>query len=256
MIDLYLLIFTSVFLYMTAWYITAIMLRRNDVADIAWWLGFLLVVTESLFYSGISLVGIVVTVLVAVWSVRISTHIYVRNQNKSEDYRYKQWRDAWWKWFYIRTFFQIFILQGILLIFISFPAVIAISFSENISFLYLIFPVIVWVSGFFIELVSDYQLSVFKKNPLNKGKLMRSWLWRYSRHPNYFGEVLLWWGIWLFSYFTPYFWIALIGPLTITFLIVFVSGIPLLEKKMQKHPDFPDYKKHTSVFFPWFSRHR
>lgn len=256
MIDLYLLIFTSVFLYMTAWYIVAIILRRNDVADIAWWLGFLLVVTESFFYSGISLVGIVVTVLVAVWSVRISTHIYVRNQNKSEDYRYKQWRDAWWKWFYIRTFFQIFILQGILLIFISFPAVIAISFSENISLLYLIFPVIVWVSGFFIEIVSDYQLSVFKKNPLNKGKLMRTWLWRYSRHPNYFGEVLLWWGIWLFSYFTPYFWIALIGPLTITFLIVFVSGIPLLEKKMQKHPDFPDYKKHTSVFFPWFSRHR
>jgi steroid 5-alpha reductase family enzyme len=85
---------------------------------------------------------------------------------------------------------------------------------------------------------------------------MRTWLWRYSRHPNYFGEVLLWWGIWLFSYFTPYFWIAIIGPLTITFLIVFVSGIPLLEKKMQKHPDFPDYKKHTSVFFPWFSRHR
>jgi steroid 5-alpha reductase family enzyme len=79
-------------------------------------------------------------------------------------------------------------------------------------------------------------------------------LWLYSRHPNYFGEVLLWWGIWLFSYSSPYFLVSIIGPLTISILILFVSGIPLLEKKMKKHPDFLLYKKRTSVFFPWFPR--
>jgi steroid 5-alpha reductase family enzyme len=110
--------------------------------------------------------------------------------------------------------------------------------------------VCVWVIGFFFESVGDAQLSRFIKDPANKGKLMQSGLWKYTRHPNYFGEVTQWWGLWIIALSVSYGWLGIIGPLTITTLILKVSGIPLLEKSMEGNPEFQEYKKRTSVFFP------
>jgi steroid 5-alpha reductase family enzyme len=108
----------------------------------------------------------------------------------------------------------------------------------------------IWLLGFYFEVVGDAQLAKFIKNPSNKGKLMQSGLWAYTRHPNYFGEVTLWWGIWLISLSVPNGWIGLIGPLTITILILKVSGIPMLEEKMAKNPEFAEYKRRVSMFLP------
>jgi steroid 5-alpha reductase family enzyme len=109
--------------------------------------------------------------------------------------------------------------------------------------------IIVWLIGFYFEATADKQLKEFIKNPKNKGKIMQSGLWAYSRHPNYFGEVTMWWGIWLLN-LNPNWW-TILGPLTITFLILKVSGVPLLEKKYQGNSEFEDYKKRVSVFIPW-----
>jgi steroid 5-alpha reductase family enzyme len=122
------------------------------------------------------------------------------------------------------------------------------------SFYFYIFVMFFVVCLIFFEVVGDYQLSQFRKNPLNKGKLIQSGLWSLSRHPNYFGEVLQWWALWFFTLSTPYFLVAVLGPVTITALILFVSGIPLLEKKMLLHPDFADYQRNTPRFFPWFPK--
>jgi steroid 5-alpha reductase family enzyme len=112
--------------------------------------------------------------------------------------------------------------------------------------------VFVWIIGFIFESVGDAQLKNFISDPQNKGKLMRSGLWQYTRHPNYFGEVMQWWGLWLVSLSVPNGIYFIFGPLTITYLILKVSGVPMLEKKMEENPDFADYKRTTSVFIPWF----
>ena len=110
--------------------------------------------------------------------------------------------------------------------------------------------VAVWLFGFYFEAVGDAELSRFIKNPVNKGKLLQSGLWSLTRHPNYFGEVAQWWGLWLVALSVPNGWLGIIGPITITFLILKVSGIPMLEKKMEENPDFAEYKRKTSVFIP------
>ncbi len=108
----------------------------------------------------------------------------------------------------------------------------------------------VWLTGFFFEATGDWQLKQFVQNPANRGKLINTGLWRYSRHPNYFGEVTQWWGIYLIALSTPRGWITILGPITITVLILFVSGIPMLEKKYHGRPEFEAYKRRTSAFFP------
>ena len=253
--DLYIFLGVLVFLYMVFWYVISLIFRRNDVADIAWWLWFLWVAWCSFIYSHIAFdSGFLITCLVSVWAMRLSVHIFLRNKGKTEDYRYKNWRDAWWKWFFVRSFFQVFILQGFLLLLVSSPVIIVNIFRPSFSFFWVIW-IILWMIGFLFESVGDAQLAQFKRNPLNKGQLLQSGLWSLTRHPNYFGEVLQWWSLWLFTFSTHYFLFALLGPITITVLILFISGIPMLEKKMSLQPDFPVYAKNTNKFFPWFSLH-
>ena len=110
--------------------------------------------------------------------------------------------------------------------------------------------VAVWLVGFYFEAVGDAQLAKFIQNPANKGKLMQSGLWSYTRHPNYFGEVTQWWGLGIIALAVPNGWVGLIGPVMITYLILKVSGITMLEKKMELHPDFASYKQRVSVFVP------
>jgi steroid 5-alpha reductase family enzyme len=109
---------------------------------------------------------------------------------------------------------------------------------------------IIWLIGFYFEYVGDSQLASFIKNPQNKGKLMQSGLWAYTRHPNYFGEVTQWWGLWLITLSAPNSILGIIGPITITVLILKISGIPMLEKKMAEKPEFKEYERKVSKFFP------
>jgi steroid 5-alpha reductase family enzyme len=240
-----------VFVYMSLWFFVSLVKKRNDVADIAWGLGFLLIAIVSFFFNGVFLDrGFLVTLLVVFWALRLSLHIFIRSRGKSEDYRYKKWRDEWGKFFYIRSFFQVYILQGALMLVVASPVVIVnIYRGGNLGWLDFL-GIIIWLVGFFFESVGDWQLSRFIQNPANKGKIIQTGLWQYSRHPNYFGEVAQWWGIWLIALSVPYGALGIIGPLTIALLVVWVSGIPLLEKKLEGKPEFREYKKRVSVFFP------
>jgi steroid 5-alpha reductase family enzyme len=114
--------------------------------------------------------------------------------------------------------------------------------------------VLLFALGFFFEAVSDWQLTVFKKGGANKGKIITHGLWRFSRHPNYFGEATLWWGIFLIGFGSPFGLYGVISPLAIAFLLLKVSGIPMLEVKYQGNPEFEAYKARTNAFFPWFPK--
>jgi steroid 5-alpha reductase family enzyme len=246
----YLTLAFILYIYMTCWFLVSVIKKRNDVADIAWGLGFILLAWASFFYSQVySLRGLLVGTLVSIWGIRLALHIYRRNKGKQEDYRYLAWRKEWGKWFIIRSYLQVYILQGFFLFLIIQP-VFLINKSSGTIGLFDAFGLMVWLIGYYFESVGDKQLKEFVSYPANKGKIMDQGLWKYTRHPNYFGEVTQWWGIFIIALSIPYGIFTIIGSLTITFLILFVSGVPLLEKKYAGRPDFEEYKKRTSVFFP------
>jgi steroid 5-alpha reductase family enzyme len=247
----YLTLAIILFLYMNLWFVISVIKKRNDVADVAWGLGFVLLAWVSFFLSGAAdSRGILVNILVSIWGLRLAWHIHGRNKGKGEDYRYLAWRKAWGKWFYVRSYVQVYLLQGFFLFLIALPVLVINKAQHSdpgwIDFL----GIAIWLSGFCFEVIGDAQLARFIKNPANKGKLMQQGLWAYTRHPNYFGEVALWWGIWLLLLSVPGSWFAIVGPVTITYLILQVSGIPMLEQKMTAHPDFAAYKRRVSSFFP------
>lgn len=241
------------FLYMSSWFLLSVLKKRNDLADIAWGLGFFLLSWISFFLGQIQgLRGLLACFLVTIWGLRLAWHIHSRNKNKSEDYRYAKWREDWGKWFYLRSYLQVYMLQGVFLFLIVFPVLlINKSLDTSLNFLDIV-ALVVWLIGFIFESVGDYQLKRFIKNPNNRGQLMQSGLWRYTRHPNYFGEVVQWWGIWLLALSVTNGLFSIIGPITITILILKVSGIPLLEEKMREKPQFAEYARRTSIFIPWF----
>ncbi len=239
------------FLYMNLWFFISLFKKRNDVADEAWGLGFIVLAWSALLISGkLEIQNILINSLVSLWGLRLFLHINARHKGKEEDGRYQVWRKSWGKLFIPRSYFQIFILQGFFLFLVSIPVLIASQNPTEKITPTLIIGFFLWIIGFLFETIGDKQLSEFIKNPENKGKLMTDGLWKYSRHPNYFGEVTQWWGIWLIALSSQNGLIGIIGPITITILIVFVSGIPLLEKKYKGRPDFEEYKKRTRVFFP------
>jgi steroid 5-alpha reductase family enzyme len=246
----YLTLAVILFGYMTFWFILSFIKKRNDIADIAWGFGFIMMSWVGFFVGNMTIRGVLVNLLVTVWGMRLAWHIYKRNRNKKEDYRYAAWRKEWGKWFLLRSFLQVYILQGFFLYLIVQPVLFIHNEPGSILDIVDIIGILIWGIGFYFESTGDAQLKEFISNPENKGKLMETGLWRYSRHPNYFGEVTQWWGLFMIALSIPGSIFTIIGPLTITILILFVSGIPLLEKKYAGRPDYEEYKKRTSIFFP------
>ena len=242
-----------IFVYMTVWYSLSVALKRNDIADIAWGLGFIFIAAFLLMKNPDSAYLKMSTVLVTIWGSRLAWHIFARAIKKPEDYRYAAWRKEWGKNFYLRSYLQVFLLQGFFMFLIS-TSIISIYYSTATTLTATsLIGIIVWFIGFVFESVGDRQLQEFVRNPTNKGKIITTGLWRYTRHPNYFGEVTQWWGLYLFCLNSANQYI-IISPLTITILILFVSGVPMLERKYQGRPDWEEYKNKTSVFIPWFPK--
>jgi len=241
--------------YMSVWFGISLVRKRNDVADEAWGLGFVVLAWWSLVIgAGLSGRGLLVGILVSIWGLRLAWHIHRRHQGKPEDSRYQQWRKDWGKWFYLRSYAQVFLFQGLLIFLVALPVMmINVAQGPQLGWFDVI-GIIVWLVGFTFEAVGDAQLARFKTDPTNKGKLIQSGLWGYTRHPNYFGEVTMWWGIWLMALSAPNGMLSIIGPLTITWLILKVSGVSLLEKKMMNNPDFAEYERRTSMFIPWLRK--
>jgi len=247
----HLILLIILFVFVNIWFIISLITKRNDVADIAWGLGFILLTWSSfLIAAKYGTRGILTGLLISIWGIRLAWHIHTRNKGKDEDYRYLAWRKQWGKWFLLRSYLQVFILQGVFLYLIISP-VLRINKSEDTPLIWLdMLGLTIWLIGFYFEAVGDAQLVRFKKNAANKGKLLQDGLWAFTRHPNYFGEVVQWWGIGIIALSVKDGWMGMIGPLTITFLILKVSGIPMLEKNMESHPDFKNYKEKTNAFFP------
>lgn len=245
----YLTLAAILFVYMCFWFVVSVIKKRNDVADIAWGLGFIVMAWSAFFLSGYSFKAVAVNTLVTIWGLRLASHIYKRNKDKPEDARYMEWRKTW-KSFYIRSFLQVFMLQGLFLYLISLPVIFINRMSSGSIGALEIVGLVVWGIGFYFESIADKELKEFVGNPLNKGKIMDRGLWRYSRHPNYFGEVTQWWGIFTIALSINGSLFTAIGPLTITILILFVSGVPLLEKKSVDKAGWEEYKKKTSMFVP------
>lgn len=239
-------------IYMTLAFGFSVLKKRNDYADVAWGLGFIFLAWFAFFLQkNVGFFSYLINILISIWGLRLSFHIYQRLKNKPEDYRYAAWR-ANWQHFYLRSYFQIYMLQGCLLFIIALP----IFFIQKRDFSSLeffdFFSIFLWIFGFLFEAIADHQLKVFVQDKNNKGHIIQTGLWKYSRHPNYFGELVQWWAIFFLSlHDLSNFWLIL-SPLTISFLIVKVSGIPMLEKKYEKHPEFLIYKQKTSVLIPFF----
>jgi len=241
--------------YMIILFIISTLLSNNSIADIAWGPGFILAgVTAFLYHEAFGPRNLLVTSLLTIWGGRLGIRIFLRNRGRGEDWRYKKWRDEWGRFFLLRSFFQVFILQGLLLLVNVSPVLIINSQkSGHINWLDATGAAI-WLTGFIFETTGDWQLDRFLKDKANRGKIMESGLWRYTRHPNYFGEVTMWWGIFIIALSSPFGYLGFAGPLVISYLILFVSGIPMTERGMAGDAAFEAYKKRTSVFIPWFPK--
>ncbi len=237
--------------YFTAFFIMGTILKNNSIVDIGWGMGFVLIAWYLLTESNQSYVPqTLMTLLVSVWGIRLFYHIMKRNIGKEEDFRYRTWREEWGKWVIPRAFFQVYMLQGFFMLLIALPLILVRNQEGDYYRFILLFGLAVWIIGFFFESVGDRQLKDFLEDSSNKGRIMNQGLWRYTRHPNYFGEATMWWGIFLLAMAGKTSLLAIISPITITFLLLFVSGVPLLEKSMKKVPGYQEYAKNTSIFFP------
>jgi steroid 5-alpha reductase family enzyme len=236
--------------------LTALSRRDNSIADVAWGPGFLIAALAVYWWQRpTGYLPLIATVLVAVWAFRLAVHILMRNWGRGEDWRYAEWRARWGRWFVLRSFLQVFVLQGALLIVVCLPVLWINTFGGGLGWLAGI-GAFVWFVGFVFEAVGDYQLTRFLKDPRNHGHVMQSGLWKFTRHPNYFGEMAQWWGLWLMALSIPGGWLTVLGPLLITFLITKVSGVPLLEAKQMQNPEFREYAARTPVLIPWFPKKR
>jgi steroid 5-alpha reductase family enzyme len=232
------------------WFIISLLIKRNDIADIAWGLGFVAIVIFLFITQTSTLQSNIVYILTLIWGIRLAIHIGFRTKGKPEDFRYKKWRDEWGKYFVLRSYLQVYLLQGFFMWIISLPIIVVTMAQNQAISPFILSGSIIWLIGFAFESIGDYQLMLFIKQRQNKSDIMQTGLWKYTRHPNYFGEVLVWWGIFIMVLPIEYGIWTIISPITISFLLLYVSGIPMLEAKYKDNLAFQDYKKRTSAFFP------
>lgn len=244
------------FVYFSLVFIIAQLKKNNAIVDIAWGFGFVLVAINSYLTGSKTFLALIVTTLVLLWGLRLSYHLFKRNWNRPEDYRYVEMRHQWGnKHPLLQAYLKVYMAQMILLFLVSQSIIFINMNGGKVITLVAVLGIIIWVIGYFFEVVGDYQLKEFISNVNNKGKIMKYGLWKYTRHPNYFGEVTMWWGIYIMSLSVGGIF-TIISPLLITYLIIYVTGIPLLEKKYANNAEFKEYKDQTSVFFPLRSKNK
>lgn len=249
MLSLFLISALLVWALMTVSFAIAQIVKKNSIADIAWGMGFIMIAVWAWWQaSDPSLQRIIITICVLLWGTRLAIYIFVRNRGKKEDWRYAQMKQNW-KNIILSSYIRIFLLQGALMLAIATP----ILFADMGNFTHIqwfhILGVGIFAFGLVWETIGDWQLTQFKKNPNHKGKILTTGLWALSRHPNYFGEMLVWWGIWIISLNSITSLLTIIGPATITFVITQIST-PMLEKKYADNPDFQQYCQTTNAFLP------
>ncbi len=252
-------IFTAVTLLQSAVLFLIMQARRdNSLIDIAYGPMFFISAGITLFVTHErGIVSLIIAALMGVWALRLSYRIGKKNWGKPEDVRYATWRSEWLKkgqlYFVLRSFLQINVLQAVLIVLIASPFIVSLTIT-TVSMTFLVLGMLVTICGIAIETIADRQVDAFlkgKKDGTVSDLFLRHGLFRYSRRPNYFGETLVWWGFAIMTLAAPYGYLALIGPLTITYIVTKITG-PMIEKIfMEKYGEaYRDYMKQTSYFIP------
>jgi steroid 5-alpha reductase family enzyme len=256
-LEVYLLSLLTIMIMMTILWIASVIIKNVSIIDLFWGLGFVL---TSLVYfimgDGNPERKILVLILAAIWGLRLSIYLTWRNMGKGEDFRYREFRRKYGenKYWWI-SFFQTFLLQGLLMWLISAPLLGAQFYGNEKSMGILDYMgLVLWIIGFLFEAGGDLQLAIFKANPENKGKVLSNGFWKYTRHPNYFGDSAVWWGFGFLSLSSGSY-LPVLGSVLMTLLIIKVSGVALLEKSLKEQkPEYKEYIEKTSAFIPWFPK--
>lgn len=230
-------------------WVLSVRLKNASIADIYWGSGFVLISWSQFFQVGYSTRGLLLSIMATIWGVRLAGYLFWRNAGKPEDKRYRAMRDSIGPSFVWVSFFSVFLLQVFLMWLVSFP--LQLGQTSLPLYWFDAFAIAIFVLGMAFEAGGDWQLSSFLADPKNRGKVMDKGFWRYTRHPNYFGDCCVWWAFgWLaLSAGAP--WWSFAGTLLMTFLLLRVSGVSMLEKTIvARRPDYAAYIRRTSAFFP------
>ena len=247
----------AVLLFMCAGWIISLIRKNAAIADSFWGLGFVLIVWLTFFQAdGYFWRQLLLLLLATTWGVRLFIHISTRSRGKGEDPRYAAWRKEYGERFWIVSLYRVFLVQALFL------WVIALGlqwgqipeYPAHLTWLDAA-GALIWIAGFTTETVADYQLRAFLSDPANKGRVMDRGLWRYSRHPNYFGESLVWWGIFVIVLSVPWGILTVISPLLITYTLLRLTGVSLMEQtEFSDNPEYQAYIERTSAFIPWLPK--
>lgn len=257
-LHIYLLSFLAILLMMTLLWLISIRLKNASIVDIFWGTGF--VMAAWIFFlntEGTTARKIVLITMVSVWGLRLSIYLAWRNLGKGEDFRYRKFRkDFGEKQYWWYSFFSVFLLQGVLMWLVSAPLLGAQYYSDSKPGILDYSGIAMWIIGFVFESGGDWQLARFRADPANKGKVLDTGFWRYTRHPNYFGDAAVWTGFGLICISAGSYLPAL-GSVLMIALIINVSGVALIEKSLNTtKPGYADYVRKTSAFIPWFPKRK
>ena len=247
----------GVMISMHIFFIIGLWKKNHTFVDTAWGLSFIIVAHITFWMQPAhTIIQWVVLAMVTLWGLRLFNYIMLRTLGTAEDPRYQQMREKMQskKHELLVTYLRIYVAQGFLAWIIAAPVAFINTTRQDGAMPFYIIGVALWGMGFLFEVIGDKQLKEFLAVKQNQGKIMTGGLWKYSRHPNYFGEASMWWGIFIIALGFQGGWMFFFGPLLITFLLLFISGVPLAEKLIEGLTGFADYKNRTSMFIPWFPK--
>lgn len=241
----------TVLVLMTFLWLVSLAKKDASIIDPVWGLGFVVVAWLCIALNAERhTVGWLMVGLVTVWGLRLSAYLFIRNWGKPEDRRYHNMRKKHGDRFWWISLFTVFWLQAVLLWFISLPIQAAIQSAEKSHWVVGAVAIVLWVIGFAFESIGDYQMAKFKSQTNNDGAVLNHGLWRYTRHPNYFGDFCVWWGHYFLAASVGAWWTVL-SPALMSFLLMRVSGVKLLESDIEdRRPKYREYKRNTNAFFP------
>ena len=248
--------FVAIAAIMFALWLLSIVLRDVSIVDPFWGLGFVVIAWLAAGLSSpVSSRVILIAILTTVWGIRLAIYLLWRNAGQGEDRRYAAMRTRHGRRFWWISLFTVFLLQTVLLWFVSLPIQYATVLNDNAPLgIIEASGIVLWLLGFFFETVGDWQLARFKGDPGNSGQVMDRGLWRYTRHPNYFGDFCVWWGLYIIAAGGGA-WFTILSPLLMSALLLKVSGVSLLESNIEdRRPSYFDYQQKTSAFYPWWPK--
>jgi steroid 5-alpha reductase family enzyme len=249
--------FIIVLSLMTLLWVIYYFVGHSSIVDLGWSLGFVFAVwADFILGDGNFWKKGVLTLMVSLWGLRLAFHLFQRVKSTQDDLRYVKIKEKWGPDNQQLKFLGMFLFQGMLVVILTIPFIVVCHNSDPVWHLSEVVGIVFWLIGLWGETAADWQLRQFKNGGMSNGKVLQDGLWRYSRHPNYFFEFIIWIGFFIFSWQAPGGALAIISPLLILFLLTNVSGIPLAEEMSlsSKGDDYREYQRTTSAFIPWFRK--